>query len=60
MAFVRLIAETSFELVSIAIHGKPFSGGEFLKQTWLACEPKLLNLQNMDTILPRVKDRTRS
>jgi hypothetical protein len=45
---------------SIAIHGKPFSEGEFLKQACLASEPKLLYLQNTDTILPGVKERTRS
>lgn len=45
---------------SIAIHRKPFSEGEFLKQAWLACEPKLLYLQITDTILLRVKDRTRN
>ncbi|GFX57379.1 general transcription factor II-I repeat domain-containing protein 2A [Trichonephila clavipes] len=42
---------------AIALHGKPFQEGEFLKEAWLACASSLFDdFDNKDKIIQRIKD----
>ena len=63
-SFVKFVKSTSnlvsasFEVSKIiARHGKPFSDGDYIKESWLECAPYLFkDLQNKDKILQRIKD----
>jgi hypothetical protein len=63
-SFVKFVKSTSnlvsasFEVSKIiARHGKPFSDGDYIKESWLECAPYLFeDFQNKDKILQRIKD----
>ena len=63
-SFVKFVKSTSnlvcasFEVSKIiARHGKPFSDGDYIKESWLECAPYLFDdFQNKDKIIQRIKD----
>lgn len=52
------LVSASFDVAkSIAIRGKPFSDGDFIKMSWLDCADNLFqDFDNKDAIIQRIKD----
>lgn len=52
------LVSASFEVSKIiARHGKPFSDGDYIKESWLECSPYLFeDFQNKDKIIQRIKN----
>jgi hypothetical protein len=52
------LVSASFDVAkSIAVRGKPFSDGDFIKMSWLDCADNLFqDFDNKDAIIQRIKD----